>query len=123
MENEKRIQSEIALEYNKAGTRLLRNNIGVAEYKNGAVVRYGVGGVGGSDFIGLNKITITPEMVGKQVAIFCAVEVKRPQKKPTPQQLRFLEMVASLGGIAGVATCTDDIKNLFDNYLNSLKTN
>ena len=57
---------------------------------------------GSSDFIGLTRVTITPEMVGKTVAIFTAIEVKHGTK-PTPEQLNFIEFVRSAGGFAGIA--------------------
>lgn len=81
--------------------------------RNGRPVAYGLGSEAGrpmpgtSDAIGLHCITITPDMVGRQVAVFTAIEAK-DRASLTPQQRRFLLMVHSLGGIAGCARSIDD---------------
>jgi len=41
---------------------------------------------------------------------FLAIEVKRPGGKPTPQQEAFLDAVKQAGGLAFVATSTDDVE-------------
>lgn len=53
---------------------------------------------GSSDLIGLQAVTITPEMVGKTVACFVAIEVKLPSGRVQENQINFLEMVNKLGG-------------------------
>lgn len=68
---------------------------------------------GPSDAIGLHSITITPDMVGRQVAVFTAIEAK-DRASLTPQQRRFLLMVHSLGGIAGCARSVDDARRILD---------
>lgn len=95
--------------------RLFRNNVGAAwlgkvqhnidgsvTIHNPMRVIYGLG-KGTSDLIGLRSVLITPEMVGQRVAIFAAVEVKRPGKRGTPEQKQFIQVVKSLGGLAGIA--------------------
>lgn len=62
-------------------------------------VRYGLC-VGGSDIIGWVPMTIRPEHVGQQVAVFLAVEVKAARTQATDQQIQFLQAVADAGGIA-----------------------
>lgn len=101
--SETAILQRIRLAASAIGARLLRNNIGVANYPNGQVVRFGVGGVGGADLVGWLPVTITPDMVGRRVAIFAAIEVKVPGKYATLEQRRFLSAVQAEGGIAGVA--------------------
>jgi len=54
--------------------------------------------VGSSDLIGLKAVKITPEMVGKTIACFLAVEVKLPSGRIQENQINFLEMVNKLGG-------------------------
>ena len=83
------------------GYKLWRN-------QNGA---YNVGGrwmrsglvAGASDFVGIG-----PPPHGK----FTAVEVKRPGKKATPEQQRFIDKVLYAGGIAGVVTSVDELIQL-----------
>lgn len=53
---------------------------------------------GSSDLIGLQAVTITPEMVGKTVACFVAIEVKLPSGRVQENQINFLDMVKKLGG-------------------------
>ena len=54
--------------------------------------------VGSSDLIGLKAVKITPEMVGTELAVFVAIEVKLPNGKVLDNQINFLEMVKKLGG-------------------------
>lgn len=54
--------------------------------------------VGSSDLIGLESVKITPEMVGTEIAMFVAIEVKLPSGRVQQNQINFLEMVKKLGG-------------------------
>lgn len=85
--------------------RMFRNNNGVAEFfdKKGKkmVVRYGLG-VGTSDLIGWTPVTITKDMVGKQVAVFTALEGKRGRGRLTKAQEAFIDLVHRVGGFTGV---------------------
>jgi len=54
--------------------------------------------VGSSDLIGLQSVKITPEMVGTEIAVFVAIEVKLPSGRVQQNQINFLEMVRKLGG-------------------------
>ena len=76
-------------------------------------MQFGVGNPGGSDLIGYRRVTVTPEMVGQDVAVFAAVEVKtaRARKRPEQQQ-RFVDHIRSAGGIAGFARSVDEAKNI-----------
>lgn len=56
---------------------------------------------GSSDLIGWTEVEITPDMVGKKVAIFTAIEVKRNSGKGSPEQLNFIKKAKSSGAIAG----------------------
>lgn len=59
---------------------------------------------GSSDFIGLKSVIVTPEMVGKSVALFLATEVKTKTGKASKEQIAFVNMVNKLGGIGFFAT-------------------
>lgn len=59
--------------------------------------------VGSSDLIGLKSIVVTPDMIGKKIAIFTAIEAKTKTGKPSTEQVNFINMVNSLGGIAFIA--------------------
>ena len=53
--------------------------------------------------IGWHSVVVTPEMVGRRVAVFTSIEVKTPTGKQSPEQRTWLAQVKSAGGIAGVA--------------------
>lgn len=126
MKNEDEIQQLIQLEAPKENARLLRNNSGALEDKNGRVVRFGLGNSSStinekfksSDLIGFTKVTITSDMVGKTVAIFTAVEVKKEDwkfsktDKRAVAQNNFIEWVKAAGGYAGFANSVDKFRKI-----------
>jgi hypothetical protein len=69
-------------------------------------------GVGSSDLIGVTRVTITPEMVGRTVAVFTAVEVKVGKDRLSKEQIAFLALVKGWGGIA--VECRETPAGLFD---------
>jgi hypothetical protein len=75
--------------------------------RRGVPVRYGLQ-PGSSDLIGWRTVTITPEMVGQQVAVFTSIEVKTPTGRVKPEQQQWLDAVQAAGGIAGVARSVED---------------
>lgn len=119
---EKHIQSEILvkLKYSSPGTILFRNNVGQAIYGD-ARVPYGLT-KGASDLIGWHTIEITPDMVGKRIAIFTAAEVKNVGWAPAKlikdkssrikAQRNFIEKVRKAGGIAGFVRSLADMEKL-----------
>jgi hypothetical protein len=74
---------------------------------NGRLVRFGLH-KGSSDLIGITPVTITPDMIGKRMGIFTAIEVKTPKGKPTDEQINFIQRVRDLGGFAGVARSVEE---------------
>jgi len=104
------IMRAIQLAVSKQGDcRLLRNNVGVAVTESGSVIRFGLA-VGSSDLIGWTPITVTEDMIGKRIAVFTSVEVKRsPRQKPTQEQFNFLDAVKKAGGIAIVACSVEEV--------------
>jgi len=114
------IMRDIMVALSKAGARTFRNNVGVAKFKGDdgkpRYVRYGLCN-GSSDVIGLTPIVITPDMVGKTVAVFTAVEVKRPKnKREQEDQQNFVAMVRGRGGIAGFARSVEQALDLIRNF-------
>ncbi len=73
---------------------------------------FGVGSPGGSDLIGYRKVTVTPEMVGQEIAQFAAVEVKTPRGRVRPEQQRFIDHVRSVGGVAGIARSVEEAQSI-----------
>lgn len=91
--------------------RIFRNNVGVARFPNGSVVRYGLA-VGSADLIGWRTLTITPDMVGKPIAQFLSVECKAPKGKATEAQDAWFFAVKKAGGIALLARSPEDVRHL-----------
>jgi hypothetical protein len=92
---------------------LFRNQSGFY-VQDGRPIRYGIANPGGSDLIGWTPVEITPEMVGKRIAIFTALEVKTDKGRPTKEQLAFIEAVKRAGGIAEIVRSEDDAENTVD---------
>lgn len=91
--------------------RAFRNNCGVARFPNGSVVKYGLA-VGSADLIGWRTVTITPDMVGRQVAVFMSIECKSAKGRVREAQEAWHMAVKKAGGIAIVARSVDDVKHL-----------
>ena len=111
MSSEQRIQQEIRLAISKGDTRVFRNNTGTLRDQHGRPVSFGLC-KGSADLIGWRTVTITPEMVGQQVAVFTSIEVKTPTGRLRPEQQQWLEAVQAAGGIAGVARSVEDAQAL-----------
>jgi len=65
---------------------------------------------GSSDLIGFLQVTITPEMVGQQVAVFAAIEVKTPAGRVSREQQGFIDFIRQSGGISHVVRSAEDLK-------------
>lgn len=110
-------QSAIRLEAAQKGIRIFRNNVGMLKDESGRPVRFGLANdspainkvLKSSDLIGLRPVTVTPEMIGRTLGVFVAREVKSPgwryaATEREQAQLRFINLVSSLGGDAAFAT-------------------
>lgn len=109
--NEQQIQQEIRLAVSAPNVRLFRNNVGSIKDINGRLVTFGLC-KGSADLIGFKSVTITSEMVGKNVAVFVSLEVKTPKGKISDNQRAWCDMVADRGGIAGICRSVEDAKEL-----------
>ena len=56
------------------------------------------------------SVIVTPQMVGKRIGVFGALERKTPNDRLQPHQRRYLSKVAELGGIAAVVRKGEDSK-------------
>ena len=114
MTTEKDIERSLILHASQCGSTLFKNNVGKLRDERGNIVTFGLC-KGSSDLIGWTPITITPEMVGKKIAVFTAVEVKKNKfgkYKATDDQKRFISAVLNNGGFAGVADCKKDLEDI-----------
>lgn len=110
------IQAEIQLVLSENGVPVFRNNTGAYKTADGNYVRFGVGGNGGSDLIGITPIRITPDMVGKTVGVFTAIEVKSKTGRATEQQVNFIKSIEKQGGLAGVARSAADALKIISKF-------
>jgi hypothetical protein len=108
--DEQRVQNQIRLDLGRGPVRLWRNNTGALKDAAGRLVRYGLC-PGSSDLIGLRQVVVTPDMVGQTLAVFTAIEVK-DRGRATAEQEAFLQAVATLGGMAGVARSVEDARDI-----------
>lgn len=105
--------NNIRVQASQLGLRLWRNNVGATMDDRGNFIRYGLANdskamnkkIKSSDLIGIRPITITPAHIGQVIGQFVAYEVKASTWHYTGNeheqaQLRFLELVLSLGGDA-----------------------
>ena len=81
---------------------MFRNNTGTLRDINGRPVTFGLC-KGSADLIGWRTVTVTPEMVGQQIAVFTSIEVKSTSGRVKPEQQTWMQAVAAAGGIAGIA--------------------
>jgi len=92
--------------------RLFRNQVGsLPDPRTGRLVTFGLA-KGSADLIGWRTITITPDMVGRQVAVFTSIEVKTERGRVRPEQHAWLTAVTGAGGIAGIARSVQDANDL-----------
>ena len=93
-------------------TKLFRNQVGsLPDPRTGRLVTFGLAR-GSADLIGWRTVTITPDMVGQQLAVFTSIEVKTPKGRVSPQQQAWLAVVQGAGGIAGVARSVCDANEI-----------
>jgi hypothetical protein len=93
-------------------TRLFRNQVGsLPDPRTGRLVTFGLAR-GSADLIGWRSIVVTPEMVGRRLAVFCSIEIKTPNGRVKPEQQAWLGVVQGAGGIAGIARSVQDANDL-----------
>ncbi len=116
----------VRLKHSELGDKLFRNNIGLGWLgrmikeiprmgerpdvllKSPHKVKFGLF-PGSADLIGWRSIVITPEMVGRRVAVFLSAEAKSRDGELEPDQATWLNNVRAAGGIAYVARGVDSV--------------
>jgi len=119
------VTSHIRLDAAKQGVLLLRNNSGAYKDEYGHFIRYGLGSFipekdkkASSDYIGPTPVLITPEMVGKVLGVFTAVEIKHEDwkflhsDKRALYQQNFHDMIKQHGGFAGFARNVSEFRRI-----------
>ena len=109
---ESSVLKDIITRLSNTRTRLFRMQSGNYELADGRHIVVGVPGM--SDLIGCQSVLVTPEMVGKRIALFVAIEVKSLTGRVHPNQLDFVHIVKMLGGRAGIARCVEDARAIIE---------
>lgn len=127
---ENALLKKFLLEHSKLGSRLFRNNVGMAwtGQTNGPIKDYisvslSPGDLvirkarpfhaghpkGSPDLIGWTTIEITPNLVGQKIAVYTAIEAKTEHVSATKEQKQFIKTVLEAGGIATIARKFEDV--------------
>ena len=114
---ETKIQQEIRLGLGtREDVRLFRNQVGqLPDPRTGRPVQFGLA-KGSADLVGWKTVKVTPDMVGKDIAVFASIEVKTPNGKPTQYQQAWMAAVENAGGIAGIARSVEDATEIIERH-------
>lgn len=124
---EKNIQSEIMRKIGSLpNVRLFRNNVGqayqgevlkgngrIVTLANFRVIRFGLM-PGSGDLIGIETVTVTPEMVGKKIGVFVSIETKQKRGVEAEEQKNWRAFVNRFGGEAGTARSVNDAMGILN---------
>ena len=124
--NESSVQQRVRLDAASQQIELWRNNSGCLIDQTGRPVRYGLcndsaglnARIKSSDLVGLTPTFVTPQMVGRVLGVFTAIECKKEGWHMTPSddraiaQAAFHDIVRRAGGFAGFATCVEDFRKI-----------
>jgi len=92
----------------QSDAKLFRNQVGsLPDPRTGRLVTFGLAR-GSADLIGWRSIVVTPDMVGRRIAVFTSIEVKTPTGRVRPEQQAWLGVVRGAGGVGGVARSVTD---------------
>jgi len=65
---------------------------------------------GSADLIAIERVLITPEMVGQTIGVFGSIEVKSGTGRARTNQSKWAAFVRAMGGRAGVAYTADEAR-------------
>ena len=115
--SEAAVQVNVRLEASNKGLRLWRNNLGAGYMQDGSFIRWGLANestamnrtIKSHDLIGIRPIRITEAHIGQLIGQFVSREIKPGYWNYSGNdhelaQLKWAELVISLGGDAGFAT-------------------
>lgn len=66
------------------------------------------------DLFGFRTVTITPDMVGQTIAVFCGLEIKTARGRVRDDQVKMLGFLQQSGCRAGIARSTEDAKKILE---------
>ena len=103
----------VLLASSRLGARLFRNNVGVLQDARGVHVAYGLC-KGSPDLVGWRTVTVTPDMVGRRVAVFVGLELKTATGRLRPEQRAFLSALEAAGGVAACVRSVEDAERVIN---------
>jgi len=126
MRSESAVTNDVLLAVSKRGIRLYRNNSGAITTDDGRHIRFGLGNIStkvnrslkSSDLIGVTPVVIKPEHLGRTLGIFTSLEIKhggwklQPSDDHAQAQLRWIELIRDLGGIAGFVSDVAELDSI-----------
>lgn len=136
------VMNSILLALSAAGSRMFRNNVALAvvgdpkvwvKHEHKVTVRPGDCIVrnarplhaglfkGSGDLIGPTPVVITPEMVGRTVAVFTSIEVKSGRGAMEEDQQKWDRFVRASGGISGEARTPEQAIEIIEAYRRGAK--
>ena len=105
MTPESKLKAQVELYLSKLGYIPLRLNVFQAFTRDGVPIRTGLP-KGCSDIVAIQPVT----------GLACFFETKVHPRKPTAEQLNFIEVMRKQGAIAGVVYDLEDLKKLLQTY-------
>lgn len=75
---------------------------------------------GASDYMGWTQMVVTPNMVGKKIAVFTAVEVKDVKGRLSSEQEHFIDVVKDAGGIGIVPRSPEEAVSEIKSFKNGM---
>lgn len=122
----------VQLRLTKCGAKLFRNNTGTGwvgkkeRIPGGIIIRDPrplKAGLfkGSSDLIGWTPVRITPEMVGKTVAVFTAIEVKTKNTRLTKPQAQFIRRLLLDGGFGSKVMSAEEAEEYIKTEIQTFK--
>lgn len=117
MASESQVQRAIRKRTSEMGIPMLRYQVGTFIAPDGSMVKVGEPGV--SDLIGMIPHTITEADVGRTVAVFAAMEIKKPggrtARSRREAQGAFLRMVNRNGGLGAIVKSPEEAEDMVKN--------
>ena len=126
MTPESNLERQVLLALSRDGTRLFRNTVavgwvgqhvgsddGVTYLRNARRNSFGLV-KGSGDLIGFRSVVVTPDMVGRRVAVFTSLELKAPRGATRPEQIQWDKAVREAGGLSGIVRSVDEARQVLN---------
>lgn len=110
---ETNISHNIMIDQAKRGVVLFKNVRGLfLSLDEKRKVKAGLLIPGASDLVGYKSVIITPDMVGKRIAILTTIEVKTQKGKAFDEQKYFIGKMKEAGALAGFARTEEQARSI-----------